>query len=93
MALPADATELPERQQNILLWAIEYGKFSLQQLESLYPNQSRRTLQRDLKTLVDLGWSLWAKPTNVPISLQNQRQKIDRIADSGFGYPGGLGVG
>jgi hypothetical protein len=28
----------------------------LQQLESLYPNQSRRTLQRDLKTLVDLGW-------------------------------------
>jgi predicted HTH transcriptional regulator len=53
--LPLD-TELPERQQNVLRWAIEHGKLSLQQLENLYPNQSRRTFQRDLKTLMDLGW-------------------------------------
>ncbi len=64
IALPSGAEKLSKRQKKTLRLVMEYSEITLQQLESLYPNQSRRTLQRDLKTLVTLGWLISTGETN-----------------------------
>lgn len=46
---------LSERQAAALRHIIQHGSLSIQLFESLMPNINRRTLQRDLKVLVDKG--------------------------------------
>ena len=45
--------QLSERQAVMLGYALERGKLPIGDLEGLYPNMTRRTLQRDLKHLVE----------------------------------------
>ncbi len=43
------------RQQKAIAYAIQHGSLTIQAFESLLPRVSRRTLQRDLKQLIDQG--------------------------------------
>lgn len=45
---------LSERQAKALQYIIEHGQLTIKDFESLYPNLTRRTLQRELKDLIDL---------------------------------------
>lgn len=45
--------ELSERQGQVLAYVLENGSLSIQQYEALTPGVSRRSLQRDLRVLVD----------------------------------------
>lgn len=45
---------LSERQTKALQYIIEHGQLTIKDFESLYPNVTRRTLQRELKDLIDL---------------------------------------
>jgi len=47
--------ELSLRQANILCHISEHGSMNIQDVENLYPDVNRRTLQRDLKVMVDKG--------------------------------------
>lgn len=53
----ANMTEagLTPRQRTVLAYAIERGGLTIQECEALCPERSRRTLQRDLKQLIDRG--------------------------------------
>lgn len=44
---------LSERQRSILRYASEQASFTIQSYEKLYPKISRRTLQRELKTMIE----------------------------------------
>ena len=44
---------LSDRQVTVLAYALEYGSLTIQDCERLCPQVSRRSLQRDLKTLMD----------------------------------------
>jgi len=44
---------LNERQSLALRFLLEHGKMTIQDFEAQCPNANRRTLQRDLKALVD----------------------------------------
>lgn len=46
---------LTNRQEKALEYALEHGGLTIQQYESLCPELSRRTLQRDLKSLLNKG--------------------------------------
>ena len=46
---------LSERQEAALGHVLEHGWLSIQEYEALCPKANRRTLQRDLKVLVDKG--------------------------------------
>lgn len=46
---------LSERQRRALEYALEHGGFTIKDYLNLYPAVSRRTLQRDLKKLVEKG--------------------------------------
>ncbi len=45
---------LSERQTKVLQYIIEHGQLTIKDFEGLYPNVTRRTLQRELKDLIDL---------------------------------------
>ena len=55
---------LSERQAGILSYALERGKLTIGDLQGLYPNMTRRTLQLDLKHLVDESLLLRKGSTN-----------------------------
>ena len=44
-----------ERQQKAIAYMIEHQGMAIQDFEYMYPHVNRRTLQRELKTLIDLG--------------------------------------
>ena len=44
---------LSDRQARVLEYILEHGSMTIQEFESLYPDVNRRTLQRDLKIMVD----------------------------------------
>jgi len=46
---------LSERQVAAVSYLLEHGRMSIQEYEALWPQVNRRTLQRDLKGLVDKG--------------------------------------
>lgn len=46
---------LTDRQQMALAYVLENGKLTIQGFEGLCPERSRRTLQRDLKQMIDKG--------------------------------------
>ncbi|MYB17948.1 MAG: Fic family protein [Holophagales bacterium] len=46
---------LPVRQAAALGHVIEHGRLTIQDFEALYPEMNRRTLQRDLRALVEKG--------------------------------------
>jgi len=46
---------LSDRQARVLEYILEHGSMTIQEFESLYPDVNRRTLQRDLKIMVDKG--------------------------------------
>lgn len=46
---------LSGRQAKALEFMIEHGELAIQDFEKLYPEVTRRTLQRELKALVDLN--------------------------------------
>jgi Fic family protein len=46
---------LSERQAEALSHVLEHGRLTIQKYEAMYPNINRRTLQRDLRDLVDKG--------------------------------------
>lgn len=52
--LSAKQYEITERQQNILGSILENGKASIETIEQRFDGISRRTLQRDLKALIDV---------------------------------------
>ena len=56
--------QLSERQSGMLTHALERGKLTIGDLEGLYPGAAKRTLQRDLKHLVDAGLLLRQGGTN-----------------------------
>ena len=47
--------QLSERQSRMLGQAMEHGRLTIGDVQELYPSTNRRTLQRDLKILVDVG--------------------------------------
>jgi len=46
--------KLSERQINVIMYIIEFGEINIRIYETLYPKVSKRTLQRELKELVDI---------------------------------------
>ncbi len=46
---------LNERQGKALYFLLQHGRLTIQELGKLYPDVSRRTLQRDLKNMLDKG--------------------------------------
>ena len=46
---------LSDRQTSALSHILEHGSLTIQDFESLFPNINRRTLQRDLKAMVEQG--------------------------------------
>jgi len=46
---------LSDRQAKALGYIMEYGSLTIQDFERLCPEVNRRSLQRDLKTMVDRG--------------------------------------
>ncbi|CAA9577555.1 Transcriptional regulator, AcrR family [uncultured Synechococcales cyanobacterium] len=64
MILPAEMQNLSQRQRSALAWAMQQGEMTIQQFEALCSGESRRTLQRDLKALVEQGWLEAAGETN-----------------------------
>ncbi len=55
---------LSERQRAALGVALELGRLTVRDLQALYPETSRRTLQRELKALVELGLLVQEGATN-----------------------------
>ena len=55
---------LSARQAKALQYTMEHGELAIQTFEKLYPDVTRRTLQRDLKGLVDLNLIETAGATN-----------------------------
>lgn len=47
--------QLSHRQQQALTFAIEYGGLTIQNFEAICPEPSRRTLQRELRVMVEKG--------------------------------------
>ena len=47
--------QLSDRQAKALSYIMEHGSLSIQDFESLFSDVNRRTLQRDLKGMVDRG--------------------------------------
>jgi DeoR/GlpR family transcriptional regulator of sugar metabolism len=47
---------LNERQARALGHLIQHGKLTIQDFEALFPSVNRRTLQRDLKGMLDKGF-------------------------------------
>lgn len=43
---------------------LEHGSLSIQDFERLCPDVNRRSLQRDLKAMVDMRLSIWEGATN-----------------------------
>ena len=54
-ALLSQRYNLSSRQQTAVAYALNHGSLTIQTLETIYPKLSRRTLQRDLKQLVEKG--------------------------------------
>lgn len=46
---------LTDRQSRALGYLLEHGRMTIADFESLFPDTSRRTLQRDLRTLIEKG--------------------------------------
>lgn len=55
---------MTERQAKALGHILEHGSLSIQDFESLCPEVNRRSLQRDLKAMVDVGLSVSEGATN-----------------------------
>ena len=56
--------QLSERQSGVLGRVLERGTLTIGDLQQMYPDTTRRTLQRDLKVLVDAGLLLRQGSTN-----------------------------
>jgi len=56
--------KLNERQARALSFLLDHGKLTIQDYETLVSNVNRRTLQRDLKGMVDRGLLLTKGATN-----------------------------
>ena len=54
-AVLVDHKSLNDRQRSAIAHMIEHGQLTIQTFEKLCPQFSRRTLQRDLRQLVDNG--------------------------------------
>jgi predicted HTH transcriptional regulator len=46
---------LSDRQAEALAYVLEQGNLTIREFESLFPEVNRRSLQRDLKAMVDRG--------------------------------------
>ncbi len=46
---------LTDRQASAMIYVFEHGGLTIQEYESLFPDLNRRTLQRDLKAIIDKG--------------------------------------
>lgn len=55
---------LSERQAKALAYIVEHGSLSIQDFEGLCPEVNRRSLQRDLKAMVDMGLLISKGATN-----------------------------
>ncbi|HUU46178.1 MAG TPA: Fic family protein [Acidobacteriota bacterium] len=55
---------LSERQRDIIAFALEHPTFTIQDLELHFPDVARRTLQRDLKTLLEKALLVAGGATN-----------------------------
>ncbi len=55
---------LSDRQAKALGHILEHGSLTIQDFECLYPEVNRRSLQRDLKTMVDMGLLISEGSTN-----------------------------
>lgn len=55
IATTAQQHSLNPRQQMALAYVLEHGSLTIQTFETLCPERSRRTLQRDLKQLINKG--------------------------------------
>ncbi len=56
--------DLSDRQAKALVHILEHGRLTIQDFELLCPDVNRRSLQRDLKTMVDLGLLISEGATN-----------------------------
>ncbi len=56
--------QLSHRQQQALTFAIEHGGLTIQNFEEICPEPSRRTLQRELRVMVEKGLLLPEGETN-----------------------------
>lgn len=56
--------QLTDRQQAALSYVLVEGNLTIQRFETLFPNVTRRTLQRELKTLVEKGLLVSKGSTN-----------------------------
>lgn len=56
--------QLSERQEKVLAFLFDHGELTIRDLEQLYPDASRRSLQRDLKAMTDLGLLIVEGSTN-----------------------------
>lgn len=61
---------LSERQSSLLGFLLEHGELAIQDFERLCPEANRRTLQRDLKTLI--GKQLVAERASSPTDPTNR---------------------
>jgi predicted DNA-binding transcriptional regulator YafY len=55
---------LSDRQAKALGHILEHGSLTIQDFEHLYPEVNRRSLQRDLKAMVDMGLLVSEGSTN-----------------------------
>ena len=56
--------DLTNRQSRALSYALQHGRLTIAELQGLFAETSRRTLQRDLRVLVEKGLLLQRKRTN-----------------------------
>jgi Fic family protein len=71
---------LNERQAQALGHAMEHGRLIIQQFEALCPEVSRRTLQRDLKGLLDKGLITATGATHQQEYLPRQTDRVKGMA-------------
>ncbi len=62
--LTSSISSLSPESGNTLGHALEYGKLTITEFQAFYPQTSRRTLQRDLRALVEKGLILRRGSTN-----------------------------
>ncbi|MBU3930887.1 MAG: helix-turn-helix domain-containing protein, partial [Proteobacteria bacterium] len=55
---------LSDRQAKALGHILEHGSLTIQEFEHLFPEVNRRSLQRDLKSMVDMGLLISEGATN-----------------------------
>jgi Fic family protein len=64
---------LSERQALALGWVLDHGKLTIQELETACPGVNRRTLQRDLRVMVEKGL----------LATEGQTNRLEYVAGGG----------